>query len=121
MFNVCTMVYVKDVVAMTDFFLNIGFVEVKRLELGETHSVILAPHLKSDANIQLFNIEFIKKMSPEVAGNVPSLLFVVDDIKRYHERVSKVADKTSEIVQMGDKYSFNFFDPEGRAYAFMEG
>ena len=72
------MLYVEDVEANADFWKHyLNFKEVERYDFGDSISIVLA--VSSTCNLQLFNIDFIRKNSPEVASNKPSLLFDTSD------------------------------------------
>jgi len=115
------MLYVNDVEMIADFLIQVGFIEISRENIMDTVTIVIAPCANSDARIQLFNHTFIKQMSPEVADNKPSLLFLVNNIDDYYNNVKDIAPRTSELVDMGGKRTFNFSDVEDNAYAFMEG
>ena len=117
--NMCTMLYVSDVAAAAEFWKKVGLIEVSRQNLGETETVIFALTADGDARLQLFDIEFIRATSPEVADDVPSILFVVDDIETWHERVLAAGSSfVSEVQEMGGRKTFNFFDLDKKAFAF---
>ncbi|MFV0556510.1 MAG: hypothetical protein ACK5LM_05365 [Lactovum sp.] len=117
--NICNMLYVEDVKKNLDFWLAIGFVEVKRQGEGREFTVVLASHEKSAARLQLWDINYIREVSAEVAEMKPSLLFVVEDLEYWHEKISTVTDTVSEINPQPFK-NFNFQSPDGSYYAFAE-
>ena len=118
--QICNNLYVNDVEAMVAFWKKVGFVEKQRQGSGESLNVLLEPFRDSNALFQLFNLEFIKKMSPETADMKPSLLFRVYDITDWHEKMIKITETTSGIVDIGGTKTFNFADPEGNYYAFAQ-
>lgn len=119
-FNMCTMLYVDDVKAEADFFLTIGFSEVSRETIMDFETVVLAPLADGNARLQIFNLDFIRQMSPEVADDKPSILFTVDNIEELHGKVAAQANFTSDLQDMGGKRTFNFQSPSGTYFAFME-
>lgn len=118
-FNITTMIYVQDVAKIADFFQSIGFELIEQQEICNFPTIVLAPSRSSNARLQLFNIEFIRKVSPDVASNKPSLLFSVDNIEAFHEKVTKLTPTACPLSDRGGKLTFNFADPEGNYYAFM--
>lgn len=114
------MLYVNDVKAEADFFLALGFSEVSRETIMDFETVVLAPVAEGNARLQIFNIDFIRQMSPEVADDKPSILFTVDNIAELHNKVAAQGGFTSELQDMGGKHTFNFQSPNGSYFAFME-
>lgn len=116
--NICNMLYVKDVKKVSEFWKNAGFVELQSQGKGEEYTVILAPSKDSNARLQLWGIDFIRKASPEVADSKPSLLFTVDNLEDWHIRLSNLTKAISPISEHQGLIAFNFADPEGNYYAF---
>lgn len=115
-----TQLYVADVEKNADFFKKIGFAEISRQNIAGKEMITLAPEAAGNARLQLWNIDVIKKMSPEVADNVPSLLFEVSDITTWHERVAAGTSTTSRISRMGKRQVFNFAIPNGNYFSFAQ-
>jgi predicted lactoylglutathione lyase len=114
------MLYVKDVNAIAKFWKRVGFVELDRQFIMDSETVVIAPSETSDARLQLFDIEFIKRVSPEVADNKPSLLMLVDELEKWHAKIKGIATNVGDIQDNGGKGAFNFSDPEGTYFAFGE-
>lgn len=119
-FNICVNLYVKDVEKEVNFFTAIGFLEIERHKMENSDSVIIAPLSDGNAFLQIWDIEFIKKVSPEVANDKPSILFTVDNIEDMNEKLKKVTATTSDLMDANGKRSFNFQSPSGNYHAFME-
>lgn len=117
--NICNMLYVSDVEKNAAFWLSIGFIEINRQGEGKEFTVVLAPEMDSNARLQLWDIEYIREVSPEVAEMQASLLFTVDKLEEWHEKLSAATATTSAINELPFK-NFNFQDPEGSYYAFAE-
>jgi len=115
-----TNLYVKNVGAEVAFFKAIGFKEVGRENLGGYETVTVAPLKEGNACLQIWDVAFIRKLSPEVAESKPSLLFMVDDFDKHHEKVKSVAPKTSTIMDMNGRRVFNFQTINGDYMAFEE-
>jgi catechol 2,3-dioxygenase-like lactoylglutathione lyase family enzyme len=116
----CTMLYVEDVKQNADFFSKIGFEEVSRETIMGKETVVFAPLADGNARLQLFDLDFIKANSPEVADSKPSVLFTVDHIEEMHQKVTAAASFVSPLTDMGGKRTFNFQVPNGDYLAFME-
>ncbi|MCL2677330.1 MAG: glyoxalase [Streptococcaceae bacterium] len=120
-FNMCTNLYVKDVNSIASIFKAIGLAELHREKVGESDTVILAPLVEGNARLQLWDIEFIRSTSPEVADDKPSLLFTVDNIEEIHEKAKNSgASVVSDIQEHMGKQSFYFATPEEQYFAFMQ-
>lgn len=119
-YTMCTNLYVKDVKAESDFFIGIGFTEVSRQPMGDSETVMVAPEAQGNALLQIWDVEFIRQVSPEVADDKPSILFTVDNITEIYEKVKALAPLTNEMQDMGGKKMFNFQSPNGTYFAFLE-
>ncbi|MDR0298842.1 MAG: hypothetical protein LBI13_02000 [Streptococcaceae bacterium] len=117
--NICNMLYIHNVAEVAEFWKAAGFVELKRQGEGQELTVVVAPSADSNARLQLWDIDFIRKVSPEVAESKPSLLFTVENLEAWHEKISKLAKTISAINEVPFK-NFNFADPDGNYYAFAE-
>ena len=65
------MLYVNNVEESSQFWQTFGFVEKEREEVDGTLVVEIAPSESAEAIIVLYDLAFIQKHSPEVAGNTP--------------------------------------------------
>lgn len=120
-FNMCTNLYVEDVKAEADFFEAIGFYVVSRQKVGEAETILLAPTRKGNARLQVWPIELIRQMSPEVADSKPSILFTITDgIEAMRTKVLTQGLTTSTITKRGENLTFNFESPSGTYFAFMQ-
>lgn len=119
MINLCNMLYVSDVPKHAEFWSKVGLKELQRNGLNQEETVVFAiDEYAPSARIQLWNIEFIRQTSPEVADMKPSLLFTVDHLEEWHARIATVTDKVSDINDFQGMINFNFQDPDGNYYAF---
>ena len=113
------MLYVEDVEANADFWKQyLDFKEVDRFDFGDSISIVLA--VNPACNLQLFDIDFIKKNSPEVASNKPSLLFDISDFDGLYARFKENNEMVGDIIEMGGARTFNFPDRDGNYYAVRE-
>ena len=119
-FNICVNLYVKEVEKEVDFFRSIGFLEIERHKMENSDSVVISPLSDGNAFLQIWDIEFIKKVSPEVANDKPSLLFTVYNIEEMNEKLKKITPTTSDLMDANGKKAFNFQSPSGNYYVFME-
>jgi predicted lactoylglutathione lyase len=116
----CTKLYVKDVQANAHFFKALGFSELSCERMRDYETVALAPLVNGNAQLQLWDIEFIRQVSAEVAESKLSLLITVNHLKEIQAKVKKVASYVSEIQEMGTRKVFNFQTPNGDYMAFAE-
>ena len=110
-FNICVNLYVKEVEKEVDFFRSIGFLEIERHKMENSDSVVISPLSDGNAFLQIWDIEFIKKVSPEVANDKPSLLFTVYNIEEMNEKLKKITPTTSDLMDANGKKAFNFQSP----------
>lgn len=116
--DVEVMLYVKDVAKEVEFWQTLGFVERSRQDMGDnTMMVQVAPSEEATFALNLFDIEFIKVHSPEVANNVPSIMFYSDDIEGLYAKAQAAGIETGELVQLGWQKVFNFANPDGLYFA----
>lgn len=113
------MLYVENVETNADFWKQyLDFKEVERYDFGDSISIVLA--VSPTCNLQLFDIDFIKKNSPEVASNKPSLLFDISDFDGLYARFKENNEAVGDIIEMGGARTFNFPDRNGDYYAVRE-
>lgn len=110
--NFGLMLYVNDVITEKAFWSAIGFEIVSSSQLMGYETFEMKPEAKSTVTITVYDKAFIAQASPEVADNVPSLLFETDDIEKLHRRISSVTDKISPIGHVPFSH-FNFASPSG--------
>lgn len=109
--------YVKNVNRSANFWIALGFEELQRITIGDSQSIILSNVDFGDVTIQLYEIDFVTRNSPEASTVNPNLIFSVEDIDEAYELVEKETKKVSPIVPIGEDYSFSFYDLEGLQYA----
>lgn len=110
------MLYVKNVKETAAFWETyLDFNRQAELDLGSSTSIILGNN--HPFSIQLFDIEFIKQVSPEVSLESPSLMLHVDNLEAVHQKLKTGPTFVNDISQHGDSLSFNFADNEGRYFA----
>ena len=117
--NIDIMLYVTDVHEHSLFWQNLGLTEVGQMDLGESTQITLATKDET-YRLCLFDIEFIKKMSPEVAAMKPSLMFFTDDFDGFIENAVK-----SDVQMMPERAQFGartraFSDPDGNFFAISD-
>lgn len=113
------MLYVSDVVQHSQFWQRLGLSEVGRTDLGETTQINLATSDQA-YRLSLFDIDFIKKMSPEVAEMRPSLMFFTDDFDAFVAKAEQAGvTLLPEREQMGCR-TRAFADPDGNYFAIAD-
>lgn len=111
------MLYVTDVNASSEFWQKIGFVEVERDHVDGTIVVEIAPSATAETRIVLYDLAFIQRHSPEVAGNTPSLMFQSDDIMKLYKSMQESGVKVGDLVQLPTGLVFNFADNDDNYFA----
>lgn len=111
------MLYVNDVSVIGTFFKEALDAKIIKETKMVDDSVSLKLSLLDQVEINLYSIEFVKKYSPMVSLEMPSLMFIVDDVEKTHEQVGKYAKDISTISVQGDQKVFSFADPEGHYFA----
>lgn len=94
------MLYVNNVEESSQFWQTFGFVEKEREEVDGTLVVEIAPSESAETIIVLYDLAFIQKHSPEVAGNTPSLMFASDDIIGLYKKMQEAGVTVGEMVQL---------------------
>lgn len=118
MFNnrVNLMLYVPDVAAEKAFWQALGFTIISEEEMMGFDFFDMKPTQESHLVISVFDEDFIRQVSPEVADNRPSVLFECDDIKALHQLVASQTD-TASPIQTQPFPNFNFASPSGQYFA----
>lgn len=111
------MLYVTNVEESSQFWQKIGFVEVQRDAVDGTLVVEIAPSETAETLIVLYDLAFIQKHSPEVAGNTPSLMFASDDIIALYKNMQAAGVRVGEMVQLPTGLVFNFADNDDNYFA----
>ncbi|WP_170999600.1 VOC family protein [Paucilactobacillus kaifaensis] len=115
--NLQVMLYVNDVEKIATFFeqaLDAKIIATNPLPEG-FKQVTLA--INDGAQISLFSVSFIKKYSPEVSLEIPSLMFLVADVNAARNKMLHFSSDVGEIVDNAGQPAFNFRDPEGHYFA----
>ena len=111
------MLYVTNVEESSQFWQKIGFVEKERDAVDGTLVVEVSPGEDAGTSIVLYDLEFIQKHSPEVAGNTPSLMFFSDDIMNLYKKMKDAGVRVGEMVQLPTGLVFNFADNDENYFA----
>ena len=116
------MLYVEKFDVAVEFFTeDLEFVILDEMELVEGFkSVTIAPSIDNETEIVLFDKKFIKKYSPEVSLETPSLMFNTTDIDKLYTELKAKEITVSELVDMQKFRVFNFSDREGNYFAVSE-
>ena len=116
------MLYVEKFDVAVEFFTeDLEFVILDEMELVEGFkSVTIAPSIDNETEIVLFDKKFIKKYSPEVSLETPSLMFNTTDIDKLYTELKAKEITVSEVVDMQSFRVFNFSDREGNYFAVSE-
>lgn len=111
------MLYVKNVNRAVNFWTSIGFDEIFRVSLGTSESVAFSNPEFGNVMLQVYEEYYIKEANPEVPTNNPNLLFSVEDIELAYEAIAKETKRISDIFEVGEEFSFSFYDFDGNQFA----
>lgn len=114
--NISVMLYVDDVAKEKAFWQAVGFNILLYSEIMGFETFDMTQNEESTVVMTVFDKEFIRKFSPEVLNNVPSILFETDDIYALREKVSAQTN-TCSPVQIEPFLTFNFASPSGIYFA----
>nr|OTO68658.1 glyoxalase [Enterococcus sp. 12C11_DIV0727] len=79
--------------------------------------VEIAPSETAETMIVLYDLAFIQKHSPEVAGNTPSLMFFAEDVVELYKKMKDADVRVGELVQLPTGLVFNFADNDENYFA----
>ena len=105
--NIQLMVYVDDVAKARDFWLALDFCLIEEQEMDGTLVVELAISEGAAVHFVLYDREFIE----------PSLIFFTEDIFALYKKMQANHVQVGELIQLTDKYVFNFADLDGNYFA----
>ncbi|MDR0297532.1 MAG: hypothetical protein LBI11_02650 [Streptococcaceae bacterium] len=111
------MLYVKNVRRAMNFWTAIGFDELATIPLENSMSVLLSGYDFGNVSIQLYEIDYIERTNPGIQTINANILFSTDDIDKAYEEISKETKRVSEIMPLGEDYTFSFFDLDGNQFA----
>lgn len=116
------MVYVDDVEAAKEFWTTkFDFVVKETIELPEDFKGYdLAPNDDAETSMTLFSKDFIRKYSPEVSLETPSLMFEVENIEALYVECKTRGVEVGELVEIPGTKTFNFQDGQGNYFAVGE-
>lgn len=111
--DVEVMLYVSNLEQEAAFWQEIGFVERDR---QEDVMVQVAPNDESGFALNLFSLAFIQENTPEVANNVPSIMFHSDEIDDLYAKMQAASVEVGELVEMGLQKVFSFNNTDGLSF-----
>lgn len=116
------MLYVDHQEAVIKFWTDkVGFRIIAENTLPENFkSVEIAPHQESEPSLVVFDKAFIKKYSPMVSLEPPSLMFNVNDAEALYNEFKAKGINVGELTEMPGMKVFNFSDPDENYFAVME-
>ncbi|EOH72288.1 VOC family protein [Enterococcus malodoratus] len=114
------MLYVDDVAGSAAFWQEGLGGKIVSQQTMPDESLQVTVELFDSVQMVLFDRNFIKRVSPEVVDNFPSLLLKVSDLEQYHEQLQKLSPKVNPIMEQGGKRLFNFADPENNYFVLSE-
>ncbi|GGB06763.1 VOC family protein [Macrococcus hajekii] len=116
------MLYVDNQQEVVKFWTEqVGFEKLAENELPEGYqSVEIAPHAESETSLVIFDKAFIKKYSPMVSLETPSLMFNVNNADDLYQSFKEKGITVGELTAMPNMKVFNFCDPDENYFAVME-
>lgn len=116
------MLYVKDQEQSIKFFKDaLQFHVIKEETLPEGYrSFEIAPQESNETSIVIFDQEFIKKFSPMVSLETPSLMFKTDNALKLREHMQGKGITVGDVMELPHGNVFNFSDYEGNYFAVIE-
>ncbi|URZ87995.1 MULTISPECIES: hypothetical protein [Floricoccus] len=119
--NTEVMLYVENVAASAAFWNAIGFIVTETEDFSGAKLVTIKPTLDSNTIFNLYDIEQVRMMSPEVADNKPSVLFHSSDLEALNLKIEAAGGQTSDIMTFDNGVRVtNFADIEGTYFAVIE-
>lgn len=114
--QVGVMLYVDDVLQEKSFWQAVGFHILSSSQIMGYDTFEMVSQEDSTIIFTVFDKLFIKKVSPEVLHNVPSILFHTPNIEQLHERIRQQTSTVSALSEQPFKH-FNFSSPSGIYFA----
>lgn len=116
------MLYVDDQEKAVNFWKDtMDFVVKSEGELPDGFkSVEIAPSEENETSFVLFDKAFIKKYSPEVSLETPSLMFKASNFDELYNSLKEKGLTGHDIIDMPEGRVFNFHDTQGNYFAIME-
>lgn len=116
------MLYVDDQEKAVEFWKDVlNFVVKSEDELPDGFkSVEIAPSEDAETSFVLFDKAFIKKYSPEVSLETPSLMFKASNFDELYKLLNEQGLTGHDIIEMPEGRVFNFHDKQGNYFAITE-
>lgn len=117
--KVNVMLYVDRISEELEFWKTIGFKILKNEVYSDQPNFEMTTSEDSTLVFTVYDKEFIKRVSPEVADNQPSVLFETDDLDSLHKEIEAASTFVTEINEVPFR-NFAFQTPSGSFYAVRE-
>lgn len=117
--NFSIMLYSQNVLADKAFWQAIGFMVIEKEDMMGYPTFDMIVTKDSPVTFTVFDLDFIKQVSPEVADNQSSILFETDNIEELYRKVKTIAPATGDLQEIPFR-NFNFQAPSGHYYAVRE-
>lgn len=114
------MLYVDNVEESVQFWKTLDFKVVGENELPEGFKSFEVKPENGETSFVIFDKEFIKKYSPMVSLETPSLMFNTDDIDALYNSFKEKNVTVGELAEMSGMRVFNFADKEDNYFAVMQ-
>lgn len=112
------MLYVKDVEKSKEFWEKIGYQVIEKRPTPENYKIYVMGENKN-FSFNIIDEEMVKKYSPEVLINFPSILLRVEDLEEMHSKLKREKINVTEIQEFNGQKTFSVQDPEEHYIAIM--
>ncbi|MEB7784233.1 VOC family protein [Mammaliicoccus sciuri] len=113
------MLYVDNLDKAVNFWTDIlEFIIIEESPLQDGFkSFSVAPNKNSATSISLIEKEFMKKYSPDVSLETPSLMFKENNFDALYAKLKRENLTGHDIIEMSGSRVFNFHDGQGNYFA----
>jgi hypothetical protein len=105
------MLYVENVTSSSHFWHQAFDARIVEKNELPDQAVNLVLAISKEVELSLFPKDFIKKYSPEVLDNTPSVMFFSTEFHALQQKLAALT-KTGPITEVGGISTFNFADSE---------
>lgn len=109
--------YVEDVKASADFWQSIGFQVLSLEDMDGSLVAEISPTNNSPLTFTLYDKNFVETHAQNINTNAPQIMFFAEKIIDLYQRMQTQSIQLGELIQLEDRYVFNFIDLDGNYFA----
>lgn len=109
--------YVEDVKASADFWQSIGFQVLSLEDMDGSLVAEISPTNNSPLTFTLYDKNFVETHAQNINTNAPQIMFFAEKIIDLYKRMQTQSIQLGELIQLEDRYVFNFIDLDGNYFA----